>query len=137
MNSTGRCLCGAVSFVADGVPDDVHACHCSMCRKWGSGPVIAVRVESVEIDGAENITHFDSSEWAQRAFCSRCGSNLFFRLKGEDHYFLSMGTFDDPSKFRLGGEIYIDSKPNFYEFSGEHPRLTEEEFLASFQQADS
>ena len=133
MSDSGSCLCGAVTFVANDVPEEVHACHCGMCRKWASGPVIAVRVASVEITGSENITHFDSSDWAQRAFCSHCGSNLYFRLKDDDNYFLSTGAFADPSKFRLSGEIYIDTKPEFYEFSGDHPRLTEEEFLASFQ----
>ncbi len=137
MNKTGQCLCGAVTFSADGVPENVHACHCSMCRRWGGGPLLAARVESVTFGGDENISYFDSSDWAQRAFCGRCGANLYFRLKGDDQYFISVGAFDDVSSFNLGGEIYVDTKPAFYEFSGDHPRLTEEEFLATFQKNES
>ena len=29
------------------------------------------------------------------------------------------------------GEIYIDEKPGGYDFAGEHPRLTGEEFMQS------
>ncbi len=133
MSAGGRCLCGAVSFVAEGVPTEVHACHCGMCRKWNGGPGLAARVESVTFEGEENISLFDSSDWAQRAFCRKCGTNLYFRLKGDDQYFLSVGSFDDVSNFELGGEIYVDTKPAFYDFSGDRPRLTEAEFLAKFQ----
>jgi hypothetical protein len=45
---TGRCLCGAVSFTAGGVTTHHHACHCAMCRRWGSGPYLGARVERIE-----------------------------------------------------------------------------------------
>jgi len=41
------------------------------------------------------------------------------------------GTLDDPSELELGVEIYIDDKPGFYAFEGEHPRQTGAEFLES------
>ncbi len=44
-----------------------------------------------------------------------------------------LGTFDDQAQFKLAGEIYIDEKPASYEFAGDHPRLTGEEFMASLQ----
>ena len=133
MNHTGRCLCGAVSFDAQGVEQDLHGCHCSMCRRWSGGPALAVSVESVTFKGGEHIQRYDSSEWAERGFCRRCGSNLFYRLKAQDHYILQLGAFDDQSGFRLVGEIFIDEKPPGYAFGGEHPRQTGAEFLASMQ----
>lgn len=48
-----------------------------------------------------------------------------------DRYIMSMGSFDDPEQFSLEGEIYIDSKPGFYDFAGDHPHMTEAEFMAS------
>ncbi len=45
-----------------------------------------------------------------------------------------MGLFDDQSGFTLTDEIYIDNKPPSYDFVGDHPRLTEQEFLAAMQQ---
>lgn len=136
MSATGRCLCGAVSYTADAIETDFHSCHCSMCRKWSGGPAFAVGVGSVSFEGADNITRFDSSAWAERGFCMRCGTNLFYRLKEADHYILWMGTFDEQAAFKLAGEIYIDEKPDAYDLAGDHPRLTGAEFMSSLQQDD-
>jgi hypothetical protein len=45
---------------------------------------------------------------------------------------MCVGAFDDAAKFKLVGEIYIDHKPPGYEFAGNLPKQTEEEFLAKF-----
>lgn len=133
MSATGRCLCGAVTYTAEAVDPDVHSCHCSMCRRWSGGPGFAASVGKVEFAGEENIVRFDSSAWAERGFCKTCGTNLFYRFKETDHYVMWMGTFDDQAQFKLAGEIYVDEKPASYEFVGDHPRLTGEEFMASLQ----
>jgi hypothetical protein len=133
MRQTGGCLCGAVRYTAEDVEPDVHACHCSMCRRWTGGPGLAAGVGSVRFEGSEHIGRYDSSAWAERGFCTRCGANLFYRLKPRDHYVLWLGTFDDPAPFRLASEIYVDAKPSCYAFAGDHPRLTEAEFLASLE----
>lgn len=137
MGTTGRCLCGAVTFTAEDVKTDIHSCHCSMCRRWAGGPAFATSVSAVKFEGEEHITRYQSSDWAERGFCSRCGANMFYRLKEADQYILWMGAFDDQEQFGLAGEIYIDEKPASYELAGEHPRLTGEEFLASLGQNDT
>ncbi len=45
----GSCLCGAVSLSTTSMNHHVAACHCSMCRKWGGGPLLAVECESTEL----------------------------------------------------------------------------------------
>ena len=129
---SGGCLCGSVRYVAEIGETHFHACHCGMCRRWSGGPVFAASVKEIRFDGAENITRFNSSDWAERGFCKVCGSNLFYRLKEADYYSIGVGTLDDESTFRLAGEIYIDRKPAGYDFAGDHPRLTEAETLAQF-----
>lgn len=133
MTATGTCLCGAVRFEADGVETHIHSCHCGMCRRWSGGPLLAAGVGSVRFEGEDKITRYQSSAWAERGFCSACGSNLFYRLKETDQYVLCTGAFDDESAFELVGEIYIDEKPPGYGFAGDHPRQTGEEFLASLK----
>ncbi|WP_425099571.1 GFA family protein [Tropicibacter sp. S64] len=32
----GRCLCGAVHWTYDGVPEDATACNCTACRRYGT-----------------------------------------------------------------------------------------------------
>ncbi|MFV2089417.1 MAG: GFA family protein [Pseudomonadales bacterium] len=127
-------MCGAVTFTAREVGHHVHACHCSMCRRWTGSPMMAAEAAGVEFTGTENIGRYDSSEWAERGFCSRCGTSLFYRLKAADKYIMSIGAFDDQSAFELVGEIYIDEKPPGYNFAGEHPRQTGAEFMESLQE---
>ena len=131
MTMTGRCLCGAVTYKAEEVKTEFHACHCGMCRRWGGSPTFAAAAGSVEFEGEEHIGRYDSSDWAQRCFCKNCGTNLFYHLKPADMTLLWIGTFDDQSPFKMVGEIYIDSKPDGYSFEGEHGRMTEAEFLQS------
>jgi hypothetical protein len=108
-----------------------------MCRQWSGGPAFAAGVGKVSFEGEDNISRYESSAWAERGFCDRCGTNLFYRLKEADHYVMWMGTFDDQTPFKLAGEIFVDEKPAGYDLAGDHPRLTGEEFMASLQQNPS
>ena len=132
----GKCLCGAVRVTAQSIKTHHHACHCGSCRKWGSSPYFSVPSQGVSFEGEENITRYDSSEWAERGFCKICGSSLFYRLKNPETYYISVGIFDEPTDFTLVGEIFIDSKPDGYNFAGDHPRKTEAEVIAEFSSSD-
>jgi hypothetical protein len=131
MISSGSCLCGAVTLAASRVDAGVHVCHCSMCRRWCGGPVFATQAGEVTFTGERHIQVYASSGWAERGFCSRCGSALFYRLKETGDLMVSVGLFDDQSAFTLASEIFIDDKPPGYAIAGDHPRLTGEQFLAS------
>ncbi|AZZ91056.1 GFA family protein [Hahella sp. KA22] len=128
---TGQCLCGAVKVAARNVNPEYHACHCGMCRRWNGGPSMAISAQEAVFEGEDSITAYDSSEWAQRAFCKHCGTNLYYHLKPTGEKYLWSGLFDDQSQFKMAGEIYIDHKPAGYAFAGDHPRMTEDEFLKS------
>ena len=130
MSHTGRCLCGAVTFSAESVDHHVHACHCSMCRSWSGGPLLSAQAGGVTFTGDE-LRRYASSEWAERGFCGKCGSSLFYHMPEPDIYVISTGAFDKQDEFTLAGEIYIEEKPPAYDFAGDHPRQTGEEFLAS------
>ena len=135
-SASGQCLCGAVRFTVERVDPHHHACHCGMCRRWSGGPLFAMSVSGASFEGSENITVYDSSEWAERGFCGVCGTNLFYRLKQTGNHMMCAGTFDDSSKFKLTGEIFVDNKPDGYDFAGEHPRLTEAETIARFTSSE-
>jgi hypothetical protein len=127
---TGRCLCGGVTFTVEDADARVNACHCGMCRRWCGGPFFAVRSRGVRFAGEDAVGRFASSDWAERGFCTRCGSALFYYLKPSGTHMLSLGVFDDPTPFRLAREIFIDRKPGCYALAGEHPRWTEAETFA-------
>ena len=111
--ANGSCLCGAVTIKAKAMSTDVGACHCNFCRKWTGGPLMTVDCKSdVEIDGQEHVSVFKSSDWAERGFCSHCGSHLFYRLKQHNQYIVPDGLFD-PDQMRFDHQIFVDEKPRF------------------------
>ncbi|MGD8440052.1 MAG: GFA family protein [Holophagae bacterium] len=130
---TGSCLCGAVRITAHHASDRVGACHCSMCRTWGGGPLMAVDCGTqVDIEGEEHVTVFDSSAWAERGFCSKCGSHLFYRLKQKGQVIASAGLFDDQTGFTFDHQVFIDEKPDYYDFANETRNMTAAEVFATF-----
>jgi len=133
MEGSGSCLCGATRFTAKSVSKKVGACHCSMCRKWGGGPLMAVNCGTdISFEGKENISTFGSSPWAERGFCKKCGSNLFYRLKDSGQYILSAGLFDDQGEFVFDEQIFIDEKPSYYAFANETKNMTGAEVFAKY-----
>ncbi len=131
----GTCLCGAVRVLARTKNDNIGACHCTMCRKWGGGPLFAVECESeVDFNGAEHISTFRSSEWAERGFCRECGTHLFYRLKEEGHYAIPVGLFDDGEQWTFTEQIFIDRKPAFYSFAEKTKDLTGAEVFAQYSE---
>ena len=131
----GACLCGAVHVTAKPKSNSIGACHCSICRKWGGSPLLAVECESkVDFEGKEHISTFDSSDWAERGFCQKCGTHLFYRLKEEGHYAIPVGLFDGDGEWKLSEQIFIDQKPSFYSFSEKTRDLTGEQVFAQYSE---
>ena len=129
---TGRCLCGAVTISATAVKPSVAVCHCDMCRRWASGPFMEVTCQNTVFEGEESIGRIRSSDWAERGFCGKCGSNLFYHLIDSDEYQISAGLLDDPSKLRMSLQVFTDSKPQFYEFANKTKMMTGAEVAAAF-----
>ncbi len=130
----GQCLCGAVSVHLKVPEATVDACHCGMCVRWGGGAYLSTRMaEEMEIEGEEYVTRFRSSKWAERSFCSQCGTHLLFTYLPTGSTSFSPGLFSDAKGFALQEEIFIDAKPDYYEFAGERPRLTEAEVMEKYK----
>ncbi len=138
MSATGSCMCGAVKFEANSVCTSVGACHCRMCRKWTGGMLFAVDCGSdVNFEGQENVSVYDSSEWAERGFCKQCGTNLFYRLKEKQQYIMSPGLFDDDSGYVFDHQIFIDEKPAYYDFANKTENMTGAEVFAKYMPPES
>ncbi len=127
IEANGSCLCGAVQFHVSQMSASVGACHCSMCRKWGGGPLMAVECGTdVSFTGEENITVFNSSAWAERGFCNQCGSHLFYRLKESRLTMMPAGLIDGDPSFVFDHQVFIDDKPSYYCFANETENMTGE-----------
>jgi len=127
----GRCLCGAVSMIAHTSSDEISACHCNMCRRWAGTALVVLHCgTSVEIDGEEHVSVFDSSEWAQRGFCTRCGTNLYYRLKGAGTYSIPVGLFADDAALEFTQQIFFDEKPAYFNYVENTEKYTGAEVMA-------
>jgi len=136
---TGSCLCGKVAYSAK-VKTGAGACHCHMCRKWSGGLYMSVHaLGKVEFQGAENIQNYESSEWAERGFCTQCGSSLYYFLKPrpgvpDGETMLAAGSVDDQSDLTFDHEVYVDAAPGWYQFTDEasRHRMTEADILMMY-----
>lgn len=130
---TGQCLCGAVSIIASQASNKIGACHCDMCRRWGCGPYMSVDCGTdVNFEGEQAIKVFGSSDWAERGFCQECGTGLFYRLKQTGGYFVNAGLFNDFTDAVFDHQVFIDEKPEYYDFANKTHNMTGAELFAQF-----
>ena len=133
----GKCLCSAITIrTLD--KKSIDACHCGMCRRWGGGPALVVSCGSeVQIEGIDKLKVYKSSEWAQRAFCSECGTHIFNRLLSTNEYFVPVGLFQDDLEFEFKEQIFIDRKPSYYEFANQTLNMTEADIFTKFASSEN
>ena len=125
VEAKGQCLCGAVEIEANSLQKNVGACHCGMCRNWGGGPFLTIQCDGeVAINGSNHVSVFNSSEWAERGFCSKCGTHLFYRVKQNQRYFFPAGLFDLDEELNFDHQVFIDKKPIFYHFANKTSYMT-------------
>jgi hypothetical protein len=112
---TGRCMCGAVSFVATDMAGNFSRCHCKMCLRWVGGPFDGVQVETAKLTftGDDNISVFTSSHFAERGNCKVCGSAVFWRLTAGPYVGktgIPLGMLDDTDGMMMTSELFVDLK---------------------------
>ena len=104
MQAQGRCHCGAISYAVSGEPVYHAMCHCSDCRRATGAPAVTWALfdrAAVTITGAPKA--YASSKNAQRHFCERCGTSLFYT---NEEVFpgkldIQSATLDDPEMLPL------------------------------------
>lgn len=91
--------------------------------------------QQVAFDDESQISIFDSSAWAVRGFCAKCGSHLPYWLRGDGKYIMPVGLFDadgdnGQKSFVLDHQIFIDAKSLYSTFADQTHNLTGAEVLA-------
>lgn len=121
---TGGCQCGAVRFRATLPPSDVSYCHCRMCQR-AVGNLFATLAmfarDRVRWTKGEPAV-FASSSAAERGFCSRCGTPLFFRYKASPDIELTVGSFDRPQALTPRHHYGIESRVSWHVIGDALPR---------------
>ncbi len=96
----GGCLCGSVRIRASGPPYRVGLCHCLDCRKHHGG---LFHASAVFPEAAMTVTG-ETSSYAGRHFCPRCGSSVFSR--SGDEVEVNLGSLDAPDQLRPTYELW-------------------------------
>ncbi len=121
------CLCERVTLICENVKKEFTACHCTMCTKWGGTWMAAESTGSLEIEGKDYIRIYDSSSWAERAFCSSCGTHLYYKVKTEPALYIPVGLFTDIDDFHFARQIFVDQKPRYFCFGNETLKYNSDE----------
>ena len=94
---------------------------------------VDIEPSSLKFVEQEHLSLFQSSEWGERGFCNHCGTSLFWRT--QDGSYCNINVFalqQQPEDLKLTTEIYIDNKPDFYQFKYSTEQLTEADVVALF-----
>jgi hypothetical protein len=73
----GSCLCGAVHWQFDGVPDRATACNCTACRRYGTLWAYAYEGDGITVSGPT--TPYVRGTALEFHFCPACGNVAFWR----------------------------------------------------------
>ena len=130
----GRCLCGGVRLRVRDLPDEISACHCTYCTRFGGGLQMGIEVPVANTEVSGPVKTHRSTVLAERAWCDTCGSALWMRsVEGDDAELLwvSPGLFDNAGGGRLVRVVYADRHPDGFWLEGaEVERVSRAEYEA-------
>ncbi|MGE3477624.1 MAG: GFA family protein [Rhodospirillaceae bacterium] len=78
----GTCLCNAVEWSFEGVPDGATACNCTACRRYGALWAYGYEEEGIEVSGRTRA--FVRGEAVEFHFCPACGCVSYWRAQTVD-----------------------------------------------------
>lgn len=120
----GSCLCGGVTYEVTGALRDVVACHCGQCRKTSGhhGAATACDDNDLKFVKLDTIAWYRSSDKAERGFCNRCGSTMFWRAFGGTTTSIMAGTIDGDSGLKMSRHIHCATKGDYFEIADGLPQ---------------
>lgn len=127
MARSGGCRCGEVRYEVTGEPVYHAICHCEACRASAGAPMVswyATKEEQFTLKSGEPKT-FEGTPGAQRSFCPRCGTGLFYRnataLPGLVD--IQSSTFDDAGEHAPGVQVQCAERLPWMTRLGEMPEF--------------
>lgn len=97
-----------------------------MCRKHSGAPILAFvhfPKDSFRWLKGEP-TRYQSSQFAQRGFCSLCGSTLTMHEQVlDDRVQVAVGSLDDPGRVKVDDHVWTQEKISWFEIDDKLPRF--------------
>ena len=113
---TGNCLCGKVSYEADGDIALQANCHCTDCQQISGSPYVTLlffKEDDVKISGeVKSFSHsVDSGNELRKDFCSTCGSQMFGgNAARPGSIAIKAGTINEKEHIKPQFNVYASSK---------------------------
>jgi hypothetical protein len=128
---TGGCQCGAVRYEWVEGPTYASVCHCRMCQKASGQPFMAFtggKLENLRWTRGR-LAIFNSSEHAERGFCSACGTPLTYRLTSTARISVTMASLDNPEAMRPTKAYGIEGKLSWTDTISDLPGQRTEDWV--------
>ncbi len=121
----GSCLCGAIEYEVELVPEKVFNCHCSLCRK-SHGAAFATqafaKAETLKfLKGGGLLSEYQGRRGI-RAFCSSCGSKLMNYAPDKSQYLsVALACVDGDIDIKPVADCFVASKAGWSTLSDDIP----------------
>ncbi|MDA0341524.1 MAG: GFA family protein [Proteobacteria bacterium] len=123
--TTGRCLCGAVTYAFEGPLNWAGHCHCESCRRQTASPMtsyLGVPNDAFNWTGVEPAL-FQSSPGVRRRFCPTCGTPMSYEAdKFGDEIHLYAATLDDPEAYSPAFHVFTSEQLSWLHLADGLPR---------------
>ncbi|WP_457310530.1 GFA family protein [Sphingomonas sp. UYAg733] len=107
----GGCQCGRIRYTVQVGDVGAYLCHCRMCQRATGGVSIAFKtVKKADLAWSHEPERHASSPFAERGFCSACGTPLSFDYPDSGNIDLTVGSFDTPGRFRPTHHFGVESR---------------------------
>ncbi len=110
---TGQCLCGSVTYRAEGLRD-IWFCHCRQCRRVMGHFMAACRTQKGAVNAQGDIRWSRHSGESEIGRCAHCGSPLFWRQPESQTMSVLAGSLDDTNGLAVPGHMFTAEKGGYY-----------------------
>jgi hypothetical protein len=119
----GKCLCGAVTYRAEGLAD-IWYCHCRQCRSLTGHYMAACRTERARLTVSGEVVWALHSGASEHGRCAHCGSLLFWSNPRSAKVSVLPGSLDNTDGIAVCGHIYVSEKGDYYEIGDGLPQFS-------------
>ena len=121
----GNCLCGAIEYEVEPIPEKIYNCHCSQCRK-PHGAAFATQAfakgETLKFLQGEEFLKEYTGHGGVRTFCANCGSRLMNYAPDKSLYLsVALSSVDSPYTGVPVVHANVDSKVSWHHPSEDIP----------------
>ena len=119
-----KCLCGGIKIKIFGKLRHVINCHCKQCMKTHGNFAAYTNCleENIIFINQSTLRWYNSSNFAKRGFCNKCGASIFFKFKPADNISIAAGLFNGKTGLKTMRNIFVGTKSDFYKITDKLPK---------------